>query len=393
MQPMIPNDSQNISSTPGIPSTSEASPQIDSPTSTSQPSDQAFFYLPDDDLEEDEDQLDQSSPFVMPFQDSASMPTVVQPNARSMYGTGGMPISTPPKSSLSGGPFRALKWFVIIGLVLITLIIGTVLVFAQTALPPTNQRHRIGIQTPTVSTPTSQQTHTASKPKGKVTISPTPIPQNQGQQGTQGASVPVTSIVPTQQTLNQMGWTNAGLSISDAIEVQRTAQTFTDREMSFDYRNIGTLDHHGGTFIGAEFLLTPGALSRFAQNDVRAINNVLYNNVHDNQIIQQALISQSQLTQFQIIPVQGQQQKFAWVTVSFQLWKSAIDKNTGQHTQSIELDPNTQQPRVHTMTVLLIRVSPQRQGPGAPMGGTGWLVNSYALDVATLPTIATDPSV
>ena len=393
MQPVIPEDSQNISSTPGIPSPSGAASQMDNPTSASQPSEQAFFYLPDEDLEEDEEQLDQSSPFVMPFQDSASMQTVVQPNAGSIYGTGGIPTSTPAKRSHSGGPFRALKWIVIIGLVLITLVVGTVLVFAQTALPTTDQGHGIHVQTATVSTPTAQQTRTASKPQSKVTTSPTPISQNQGQQGSQSTVVPVADTVPTQQTLNQIGWTNAGLSMSDAIEVQRTAQTFTDREMSFDYRNIGTLDHHGGTFTGAEFLLTPGALSRFAQNDVRAINNVLYNNVHDNQIIQQALIFQSQLTQFQIIPVQGQQQKFAWVTVSFQLWKSAHDKNMGQRTQSIELDPNTQQPRIHTMAVLLIRVSPQRQGLSAPMGGTGWLVNTYALDVATLPAITTDPSV
>jgi hypothetical protein len=34
------------------------------------------------------------------------------------------------------------------------------------------------------------------------------------------------------------------------------------------------------------------------------------------------------------------------------------------------------------MIVLLLRVPPGTQGTNAPMGGTGWLVSTYALDPA-----------
>jgi hypothetical protein len=41
------------------------------------------------------------------------------------------------------------------------------------------------------------------------------------------------------------------------------------------------------------------------------------------------------------------------------------------------------------MIVLLLRVTPGTQGANAPMGGTGWLVSTYALDQAggSLPTV------
>src|SRR3989449_7873397 len=42
---------------------------------------------------------------------------------------------------------------------------------------------------------------------------------------------------PSAQTLQQLGWTGAGLSTGDSLEAERTAWTFTDREMSLDYRN------------------------------------------------------------------------------------------------------------------------------------------------------------
>src|SRR5258708_15677466 len=86
--------------------------------------------------------------------------------------------------------------------------------------------------------------------------------------------------------------------------------------------------------------------------------------------------------------VQGKRQ-FAWVDVSFQLWRSQLDPQTGSRAEGLELDPATHGPRVHHMIVLLLRVTPGTQGTNAPMGGTGWLVSTYTLDpaAASLPVL------
>jgi hypothetical protein len=198
-------------------------------------------------------------------------------------------------------------------------------------------------------------------------------------------ATPPSDWVPSAQTLQQIGWTGAGLSTGDALEAERTAWTFTDREMSLDYRNAGTRAQHGGTFMAAVFLLTPNARTRFFQNDVRAINNMLFDRVQQQQLIQEVLYAAPRLVQFQ---VQGQQE-FAWVDVSFQLWQSQLNPPTGQRAEGLELDPATHGPRIHHMIVLLLRVTIGTQGANAPMGGTGWLVSTYALDSAggSLPTI------
>lgn len=98
------------------------------------------------------------------------------------------------------------------------------------------------------------------------------------------------------------------------------------------------------------------------------------------------------LVKFQGEQIQGEAHQFAWVSVSFELFQSKIDPTTGKRVEGMELDPATGQPRVHQMAVVLLRVLPQSQGVNAPMGGTGWLVNVYALDATTLPPVATDPS-
>jgi hypothetical protein len=198
-------------------------------------------------------------------------------------------------------------------------------------------------------------------------------------------ATPPSDWVPSAQTLQQIGWTGAGLSTGDALEAERTAWTFTDREMSLDYRNAGTRAQHGGTFTAAVFLLTPNARTRFFQNDVRAINNMLFDRVQQQQLIQEVVYAAPRLVQFQ---VQGQQE-FAWVDVSFQLWQSQLDQQTGQRAEGLELDPATHGPRVHHMIVLLLRMTIGTQGANAPMGGTGWLVSTYALDPAggSLPAI------
>jgi hypothetical protein len=162
--------------------------------------------------------------------------------------------------------------------------------------------------------------------------------------------------------------------------------------MSYDYRAIGTPAHHSGTLTGSTFLLTPGGQVRFVQNDVRAINNVLYDTIRTAQIIQQVVNAQPTLVQFQTAPVQGQPQLFAWVTVSFELFQSKVDPATGNRTEDLERDATTGQPIMHHLDVVLVRVSPQNQGVNAPMGGTGWLVDTYEQATGILPAIATDPT-
>ena len=200
---------------------------------------------------------------------------------------------------------------------------------------------------------------------------------------TQGT--PQSTWVPSTQALGQMGWTAAGLSTSDALEAERTAWTFSDREMSLDYRDAGTAGQHAGTFTAAVFLLTPGARARFFANDVRVINNVLFDRVEQQRLIQEVVNAQPRLVLFQI----QNQQQFAWVDVAFELWQSQIAPASGNRVDGFEMDPATHAPRIHHLFVLLLRVTPGTQGGNPPMGGTGWLVSTYALD----PTGGTLPAV
>src|SRR5205823_4118450 len=213
---------------------------------------------------------------------------------------------------------------------------------------------------PTQGSPATHTTVTA-KPTRPIQRTPTPTMATVTPQAT-----PQSDWVPSAQTLQQIGWMGAGLSTGDALEAERTAWTFTDREMSLDYRNAGTQEQHRGTFTAAVFLLTPNARVRFFQNDVRAINDVLFDRVQQQQLLQEVVNAQPRLVQFQ---VQGQQQ-FAWVDVSFQLWQSRLDPQTGSRAEGLEIDPATHGPRVHHMIVLLLRVTPGTQGTSAPMGGT-----------------------
>jgi hypothetical protein len=80
------------------------------------------------------------------------------------------------------------------------------------------------------------------------------------------------------------------------------------------------------------------------------------------------------------------------MNVSFERFQSKRDPASGTRVKHLELNPTTGQPMLHTMTVVLMRVPLQSQGVHAPMGGTGWLVNTYALDAQTLPPVETSPS-
>jgi hypothetical protein len=327
-----------------------------------------------------EEQEGWSAQFVVPFQQSGPLPTMHSQAAQASLNGAGAPAHR-------RGATRKFPVFRVILIVTIIVLGGgflAITVFAQPAphLVTTAKNPTQGSGAPVIHTaPTARPTRTA--------VQRTPIPTmttataQTTPQTTQ--ATPQGDWIPSAQTLQQFGWTGAGLSMGDALEGERTAWTFTDREMSLDFRNAGTRAQHGGTFTAAAFLLTPNARTRFFANDVRAINNVLFDRVAQQHLIQEVVNAQPRLVQFQ-----GQgQQEFAWVNVSFQLWQSRLDRQTGQRNEGLELDPATNGPRIHHMIVLLLRVPPGTQGANAPMGGAGWLVSTYTLDPAggTLPAI------
>jgi hypothetical protein len=302
-----------------------------------------------------------SAQFVVPFQQSGPLPAVNQQSARASSNQAGSP--TQGRATRRRFPF--LKVALISTVMVLVMGFLAFSVFAQ----PSSHLTSVA-KTPTQGSPETHST-VAAKATRPLRRTPTPTISTVTPQAT-----PQNNWVPSPQTLQQLGWTGAGLSTGDALEAERTAWTFTDREMSLDYRNAGTQAQHGGTFTAAVFLLTPNTRVRFFQNDVRVINNVLFDRVQQQHLIQEVVNADGRLLQFQ---VQGQQQ-FAWVDVAFQLWQSRLDPQTGSRAEGLELDPAIHGPRVHHMIVLLLRVAPGTQGTNAPMGGTGWLVSTYALD-------------
>ena len=318
--------------------------------------------FPEDALLEDE-AAGWSAQFVVPFQQSGPLPAVNPQMARASTNQAG----TPAQGRATSRRFPILRVALIITLIVLAVGLLALSVLAQPAT------HLTTVAKNPTQGPPATHTMPSARPTRTIQRTPTPAMATATPQTT-----PQSDWVPSAQTLQQLGWTGAGLSTGDALEAERTAWTFTDREMSLDYRNVGTQAQHGGTFTAAVFLLTPNARVRFFQNDVRAINNALLDRVQQQQLIQEVVNAQPSLVQFQ---VQGQQQ-FAWVDVSFQLWRSQLDPQTGSRAEGLELDPATHGPRVHHMIVLLLRVTPGTQGTNAPMGGTGWLVSTYTLDPA-----------
>ncbi len=304
-----------------------------------------------------------SAQFVLPFQQSGSLPAVNPQTAQASSNQAG----TPAQGRATSRRFPILKVALISTVIVLAMGFLVFSVFAQPASHLTT-----AAKNPMQGSPTSHTTIAAKTARPlQRTLTPTvgtATPQ----------ATPQSDLVPSAHTLQQLGWARAGLSMGDALEAERTAWTFTDREMSLDYRNVGSQAQHGGTFTASVFLLTPNARVRFFQNDVRVINNVLFDRVQQQHLIQEVVIAQPHLVHFR---VQGQQQ-FAWVDVSFQLWQSKLDPQTGSSASGLELDPATHTPRVHHMILLLLRVTPGTQGTNAPMGGTGWLVSTYELDPA-----------
>jgi hypothetical protein len=325
--------------------------------------------LPRDALHADE-AAGWSAQFVVPFQQSGPLPVANPQTAQASTNQAG----TPAMGRATPRRFPILKVGLISTIIVLAAGFLALSVFAQPASHLTTLSKNPTQGSPathtTVAAKTTRPLQRTSTPT-IVTATPQATPQN--------------NWVPSTHMLQQLGWTGAGLSTGDALEAERAAWTFTDREMSLDYRNAGTQAQHGGTFTAAVFLLRPNARARFFANDVRAINNVLFDQVQQQHFIQEVVNAQPRLVQFQ---VQGQQQ-FAWVDLSFQLWQSQHDQQSRQRIEGLEVDPASHRPRVHHMIVLLLRVTLGTQGANAPMGGTGWLVSTYVLDPArgSLPSI------
>jgi hypothetical protein len=90
-----------------------------------------------------------------------------------------------------------------------------------------------------------------------------------------------------------------------------------------------------------------GGQVRFANNDVRVINNVLYEKIASEKLIHQVVNAQATLVQLQGIAVQGRVHFCAWITVSFSLFQSRIDPASGQRTEGLLHNPATGQPTIY----------------------------------------------
>ncbi len=177
--------------------------------------------FPEDALLEDE-AAGWSAQFVVPFQQSGPLPAVNPQTARTSTNGAGTPVQgrTTPRR------FPILKVALISTLIVLVVGFLSLSVFAQPAthLTTAAKNPRQG--------PPETRTAPTARPSRTVQKTPTPTMTTATPQTT-----PQIDWVPSAQTLQQLGWTGAGLSAGDALEAERTAWTFTDREMSLDYRN------------------------------------------------------------------------------------------------------------------------------------------------------------
>ena len=323
------------------------------------PQDSSAYYIEEDDEGGGLNSGD-STQYAMPFQASSPLPAM---QGSQIAGTD-WAAYPPPDLATQNAPkkkgSRLLRIAIIALLSIGALSILWVTVFAQPAQPLATRG------TPLVTAPTARATIRVQQTPVKPAPTPMPTTTTGSQTG---------NWVPQQLPA---GWAAAGLTSGDALFAERTAWTFTDREEGIDYRNVGSRAAHGGTLTAATFILSPGGRQRFQNNDVRVVNNTLFDQVETAQLIQSAVNATPSLVQFQ---TQGNDQ-FAWVDVSFELYQEQVSPNNAQQrVGQLEMDPATNQPRIHHMSVLLQRVTPGKQGNAAPMGGTGWLVSSYDLDL------------
>jgi len=303
---------------------------------------------------------EESGSFAGPFQRSSPLPVVPDPSAACAARLQEQPQAHAVITSdvQIARPSRRFPWLRLLVISLaVVVVLGALLVSLVQATPSTLY-HPSSMTTQ----PSFHHTTTRGSPGPSTVATGRPVP----------APTPF-DWVP--QTL-PVGWLADGLTVSDALDAERTAFTFTDREMSLDFRSVGSRTQHGGTFTASMFLLTAAAKARFAQNDVRMSTNALFDSVQQRHLVQTVFNTRPTLIAF----AQQDQQQFALISVSFQLWQVQNGPQTGL-TAGQEIDPTTHLPRLHTLVVVLLRVAPGTQGTNAPMGGTGWLVSNYGLDM------------
>ncbi len=216
----------------------------------------------------------------------------------------------------------------------------------------------------------SVQEQAMTRPAPPPPVTPTQQPQ-------------VTATPPLLQLPLPVGWGNR--SSLDAENALQVAWTFTQREMRIDYRNVGTLAEIGGTLTAAVFLLDAHASALRFPNDRRS-TSAFFAEVEQEQLIQTPVFANPPFfTNPQILQAQMTQSGnfFVWVSVPFLLFtqRGALGQPT------FDLDPKSQQPRVHTLQVLLINVPP---GVG-PMAGIDFEVSDYALDTQGVIPIPAQP--
>jgi hypothetical protein len=356
-----------------MPSQASASQPVVLPSQPENEAEESFYF--------EEEQPDLGPAFIAPFQISGAMPTMpAQPFSQSSA----MPTKTTPAPAFSqpssalpptpAAPTTKTKRRPRLSLTMVAIIVCLIVVVGLLVI------NALGQTTPPLQTRGNGSTQTTQQVTQKPTTKtgrPTPVPTATQANGTNGQTPGQAASAWVPQQLPH-GWINAGLSTADAIQAIRTAVTFNDREMSLDFRSVGTRNNHGGTFTAATFVMTAAARQRFFQNDVRESSNALFDTVVNNQQIRLVVNPQPQLVNF----AQVGQQQFAWVDVAFQYWQSQIDPNNPQQRiGGLELDPATHQPRIHHMMVLLLFVPAANEGNNPAMGGTGWLVSNYGLDL------------
>jgi hypothetical protein len=333
-----------------------------------QPEEEEFFSF-------EEEQSDLETAFVDPFQRSNAMSTISAQAQPSGQASAIHTASATPTTKTKRKTRFSLTMIAI--LVCVVVIIGLIVMNVVAQTTPPIQTHGNGSSQTAQRPGPLQQKSTGNQQKP--TVKRTPVPPAAQTHATNGQGQAIAQPSPdwVPQQLPD-GWTNAGLLTGDGIQAIRTSVAFNDREMSLDSRSVGTRNNHGGTFTAATFVMTPAAKQRFFQNDIRESDNTLFDMVMNTKLIRLVVNPQPRLVKF---AQQGQQQ-FAWVDVAFQLWQSQVDPNNPQQRiEGKELDPTTKQPRVFHMMVLLLHISPQDAGNNPAMGGTGWLVSNYALDL------------
>ena len=307
------------------------------------------------------EQLDLAESFVEPFQFSGDMPMTTASATSSSQPS--LNVPTPPVPPIQRKQKMRFSLTTIAIVICVIIVVG---LFAGNALGQTTPAlHMHREQTQTMPQKSVKKNEQAAKP--------TPSPKTTQTNGAQGQA----TIEWVPQQLPD-GWTDAGFLQEDAIQAIRTAVAFNDREMSLDYRSVGTRNNHAGTFTAATFVMTVAARQRFVQNDVRESSNALFDMIVSTRQVRLVVDPQPKLVSF----ARMGQQEFAWVNVAFQLWRSQTDPNhPQQRIEGKELDPATHQPLIHHMMVLLLHVPAQDAGANPAMGGTGWLVSNYGLDL------------